>query len=111
MNNENVTVGQAHILGAKLRKLAIDAFEICVANEWGRDWESVGCYLHLEVSEYIEAKRDKGSSDDHISEAADILFVLLSSLIEDSVGPRRLIDALDAKVEALKNALSTKDER
>lgn len=96
--------GQAHVLGAKLRRLAIDAFELCAANGWGRDWESVGCYLHLEVSEYTEAKRGKGDSDDHISEAADVLFVLLSSLIEDSVGPRRLVDALEAKVEALKNA-------
>ena len=90
------------VVGAELDRLALAAFNICKAKGWERDWESVGCYLHLEVSEYIEAKRDKeddARSDDHISEAADILFVLLSSLVEDSVGPSLLIDALRDKVD------------
>ena len=71
-------------VGAELNRLALAAFNICKAKGWGRDWESVGCYLHLEVSEYIEAKRDKEGdtrNDDHVSEAADILFEILSSLV------------------------------
>ena len=91
-------------VGAELDRLALAAFDICKARGWERDWESVGCYLHLEVSEYIEAKRDKegdARSDAHISEAADILFVLLSSLVEDSVGPSLLVGALRDKVALL----------
>ena len=109
MDNKEAVDEQAHVLGMKLQKLAADALEICVANEWSRDWEGVGCYLHLEVSEYIEAKRNKESGNEHVSEAADILFVLLSSLMKDGIGPRCVVDALDAKVEVLKNTLSIKN--
>ena len=88
------------VVGAELDRLALAAFDICKAKGWERDWESVGCYLHLEVSEYVEAKRHKEGN--HVSEAADILFVLLSSLVEDGVGPRAMIDALRDKVALLK---------
>lgn len=58
--------------------LAWELKNICIKNNWGCDWEKGGVYLHLEVSEFIEALRGKkGNATD---EAADVLFVLMSIL-------------------------------
>lgn len=63
-------------LASELDAIAQGCYGKCSRNRWARDWSSGGCYLHLEVSEFIEALRGKhGSPHD---EAADVLFVFLS---------------------------------
>lgn len=61
-----------------LQKLADLALDVCNEKGWSRRWQNAGCYLHLEASEFIEALRGKGESTPE-EEAADVLFVLLST--------------------------------
>jgi hypothetical protein len=49
---------------------------MCKKRGWSLHWTSRGAYLHLEASELIEALRGKRS--DPLSEAADVLLVLMS---------------------------------
>lgn len=60
-----------------MRRMAVDARAACVKRGWRTDWSARGCYLHLEVSEFIEACRGKGESSKE-EEAADVLLVFLS---------------------------------
>lgn len=50
----------------------------CQERGWDRGWREGGVYLHLEASEFIEALR--GKKGNPVSEAGDVLFVLLSIL-------------------------------
>jgi NTP pyrophosphatase (non-canonical NTP hydrolase) len=61
-------------------KIDIDAYVkevrgICESRGWKKDWSHGGCYVHLEVSEFIEAVRGKG---DPIDELGDVLFTVLA---------------------------------
>lgn len=67
----------------RLNEFAEKCLNKCRFHKWSRDWKHVGAYLHLEVSEYIEAIRGKRGSP--VEEAADILFVLLSSLAQEGI--------------------------
>lgn len=49
--------------------------DVCTAMDWKKDWCRGGCYLHLEVSEFIEACRGKG---DPVDELGDVIFTLLA---------------------------------
>jgi hypothetical protein len=49
---------------------------MCKKRGWSLHWTSRGAYLHLEASELIEAIR--GKHGDPLSEAADVLLVLMS---------------------------------
>ena len=49
----------------------------CETKGWDKDWVKGGCYIHLEVSEFIESLRGKGN-DPPEKEAADVLFTLLA---------------------------------
>jgi hypothetical protein len=49
---------------------------MCKKRGWDLSWSSRGVYLHLEASELIEALR--GKHGDPLSEAADVLLVLMS---------------------------------
>lgn len=60
-----------------MRRMAVDSLAACVKRGWRVDWSARGCYLHLEVSELIEACRGKGDSTKE-QEAADVLLVFLS---------------------------------
>lgn len=64
---------------SRLARLARKSYAHCQRNGWSRDWREAGCYLHLEASEFTEALRGKG---DFEQEAADVLFVLLSAMID-----------------------------
>ena len=57
-------------------KLAKKVLEVCKKRGWSLHWMARGAYLHLEASELIEAVR--GKRGDLTSEAADVLFVLMS---------------------------------
>lgn len=77
--------------------LALACSQRCAREGWSRDWRHAGCYLHLEVSEFIEALR--GKRGDPVDEAADILFVLLSTLQANNVSVPAVLDRL-ARVSA-----------
>ena len=84
----------------RLVRLAGEARLICEQKGWGRGWKEVGTYLHLEVSEYIEAMRGKRGNINE--EAADILFVRLSSLHNAGRGTvGEVLNCLEDKIDAL----------
>jgi len=59
--------------------------KLCQLREWKTDWSSLGCYLHLEVSELIESLRGKGSSTP-LQESADVLLVLMAITQANGIG-------------------------
>ena len=81
-----------------LDKLANKCLEICNKKNWKRGWSHAGCYLHLEVSEFIESLRGK-CKDIPEKEAADILFVLLSTMKANNVSIKKTINELVKLVE------------
>lgn len=83
----------------QLELLADRAHKICVENFWGRDWEGGGCYLHLEVSEFIESLRGKKGTPDE--EAADVLFVLLSMLRAADIDISSVLSNLETSISSL----------
>jgi len=84
-----------------LNDLARRALETCRRQGWKRTWLHSGCYLHLEVSEFIEALRGKGDSTPG-EEAADVLFVLLSTLEEHGISSSEVFRTLDQRVSTEK---------
>ena len=80
-----------------LEGLAGSCLELCLRKKWSRHWESIGCHLHLESSEYVEALR--GKTGDPVEEAGDILFVLLSSLRFNEIEVSRVFESLERKIQ------------
>ena len=76
-----------------LSDIAKDALAKCKSRGWSRSWLHAGCYLHLEVSEFLESIRGKSGVPEQ--EAADILFVLLSTMEENSVDINATIKCLN----------------
>ena len=60
-----------------LKKLTEKVAKVCALKKWDKDWLKGGCYIHLEVSEFIESLRGKGD-DPPEKEAADVMFTLLA---------------------------------
>lgn len=86
----------------RIVRLAEEARFICLEKGWSRDWKEVGTYLYLEVGEYIEAMRGKRGNVNE--EAADILFVLLSSLSNEGRGTvGEMLNCLEDKIESLQS--------
>ena len=83
-----------------INELADKAIEVCRHHEWKRTWSNAGCYLHLEVSEFIEALRGKGD-ESPASEAGDVLFVLLSMLRAHGIELGEVFDHLNKKCDGL----------
>ncbi len=79
----------------KLKDFAERAVRICDQRDWSRHWNPAGCYLHLEVFEFIEALRGKGDSKP-VSEAADVLFVLLSMCLNNGISLDDLYKELES---------------
>ena len=65
------------MVGIDIREIAERALALCKERDWSLTWSGRGVYLHLEVSELIESLRGKGDTTP-TSEAADVLFVLLT---------------------------------
>lgn len=78
----------------KIKNFAERALAICKERGWSRDWKSA-MYLHLEASEFIEALRGKGD-ESPVSEAADVLFVLLSVCLANGITMEQLVKELDS---------------
>ncbi len=64
---------------------------------WKKDWSSGGCYIHLEVSEFIESLRGKGDSTPS-EEAAYVLFALFAVLGAENITIREVLAQLDKKI-------------
>lgn len=83
-----------------LEQVAAKAHGVCKAKGWSRGWSNGGCYLHLEVSEFIEALRGKGDTSPE-DEAADVLFVLLSMLEHEAISSQKVLRILEQKCDEL----------
>ncbi len=81
-------------------EVAAKARAVCETKGWKRNWSNGGCYLHLEVSEFIEALRGKGD-ETPADEAADVLFVLLSMLHYEDISSSDVLKILDEKCDKL----------
>lgn len=100
-NNEAVAAGIALIGFIPLELLELlshDCLQSCVKNEWKRDWSNGGVYLHLEVSEFIEALRGKGNPT---NEAADVLFCFLALLKNHDIPITNVITKLQTLTKGL----------
>lgn len=73
-------------------QLPIEALKMCHERDWSLHWTHRGAYLHLEVSELIEAIRGKRGNP--VDEAADVLIVLMS------ITENHLIDWTDVLTHA-----------
>lgn len=79
-----------------LKPFAKYFLKVCKEQGWERNWSNGGCYLHLEVSEFIEALRGKGKIPD---EAGDVFFVFLAMLLEHKISIKQSMDAAVHKVD------------
>ena len=87
-----------------LFKMAWGCLGVCQSSGWPRGWAEVGAYLGLECAEYIEAVR-QGDKKAAALEAADILFVLLSSLASEDI----LIPDVVARLITLSDVTDNKE--
>lgn len=93
-----------HQVADAMQAIAYAALSKCRRRDWKRDWVSGGVYLHLEVSEFIESLRGKRAKsqaeldsmgvNEAESEAADILFVLLSTIAQSNLSMHRIVNRL-----------------
>lgn len=68
---------------------------------WDKGWSKGGCYIHLEVSEFIEALRGKG---DPLDELGDVLFALLSVADHYGIDPEEAMEHSRKKLRKLTDA-------
>ena len=73
-----------------LRKYMEEVSTVCEREHWNKDWSNGGVYMHLEVSEFIEAIRGKGG--DPLDELGDVLFTVLAVAEHHDLDP---IDAIN----------------
>lgn len=83
---------------SKLTNLQKQIAEVCKKNNWGKDWITGGCYIHLEVSEFIESLRGKGD-DIPEKEAADVLFTLLAVMSHYDVKIKDVLSELEQMIK------------
>lgn len=67
-----VTINDLQLVADKLGKVVRE-------RGWTKNWSSGGCYIHLEVSEFIESLRGKGKSAP-AQEAGDVIVALFAVL-------------------------------
>lgn len=79
-----------------LRRFITACHNKSIVKQW-LGWHSFG-YLPLEVSEFIEACRGKGTSTKE-DEAADVLFCFLSMCGEHGVNINAVFDKLEVMVQ------------
>ena len=89
------------VIGSGLRyldSLQSNIHDLCKLKGWDKDWNTGGCYIHLEVSEFIESLRGKGDSHP-IEEAGDVLFTLAAVLANYGYKLSDVISALENKMD------------
>ncbi len=74
--------------------------EVCESKNWQKDWVRGGCYMHLEVSEFIEALRGKG---DPVEELGDVLFTIFAVADHYGIDPMEGIENNRRKLKEGKN--------
>ena len=84
-----------------LESLSKRVKEVVKQRKWVKDWASGGCYIHLEVSEFIEALRGKGG--DPVSEAADVMIALFAVLGEYNIDAKDVLSELSKTLKALED--------
>ncbi len=89
-------------VAAYLQAKSVESLAACVARMWRVDWSARGCYLHLEVSELIEACRGKGESSKE-EELADVLTVLTSLIGAYRINVNGALAIMDQKLEGIRN--------
>lgn len=72
------------------------------AKEWDKSALQGGCYIHLEVSEFIEALRGKGSTSP-AAEAGDVLIALCAVLSHYNITVEQVLGEADATLARLEN--------
>lgn len=83
-----------------LQKLADRIGLIAKERDWSKDWSSGGCYIHLEVSEFIEALRGKGDTTPE-SEAGDIIVSLFAVLDWYNIPIKKVFKHADEAISKL----------
>jgi len=85
----------------RMQELQQKVDEIIDLKGWHKDWCKGGCYIHLEVSEFIESLRGKGDSTP-TSEAADVFFTMMAVMAHYEIDPEDVLDRLDEICDELK---------
>jgi len=67
---------------------------------WKKDWSSGGCYIHLEVSEFIESLRGKGDSSP-ADEGGDVLVAFFAVLDHYEIPVANVIKGLEKAIAEL----------
>lgn len=73
----------------------------CCKRGWRKDWSNGGCYLHLEVSEFIEALRGKNGSPEE--EAADVFITLMALIGANNVNAESVRRHIESKVKGIED--------
>lgn len=88
--------------------MAARVLAMCKKRGWSLHWTARGAYLHLESSELIEAIR--GKKGDPLSEAADVLLVLMSITENHGLQWHNVVERLDEIVTILETKERYKGE-
>ncbi len=80
--------------------LAASVLAVCKQRGWSTHWTHRGAHLHLESSELIEALR--GKRGDVLSEAGDVLFVLMSITEKAGIPFDHVVEQTRKNVDTLK---------
>lgn len=67
---------------------------MCRKKDWKKDWSNGGCYMHLEVSEFIESLRGKGYTPPK-KEAADVIITLFAVLSNYNINATEVFNSLE----------------
>jgi len=85
----------------EIDKFAKECFAFCNGMGFTKDWVRGGCYMHLEVSEFIEALR--GKRGDPLEELGDVLQSILSVAEHHGLSPTEAIQKCRSKMNNMLN--------
>jgi len=93
----------------RLQEIQAKITEVIKLKGWHKDWCKGGCYIHLEVSEFIESLRGKGDSTPE-NEAADVFFTMMAVMGHYEIDPDAVLDRLNQVCEDLKAGVKGADD-
>ena len=88
------------MMSLDLQKMVNRCGSVCKNKGWKKNWIHGGCYLHLEVSEFIESLRGKGTSTP-TDEAGDILMALFTTLEYYKIPISDVLESLELTLDHL----------
>jgi hypothetical protein len=92
-----------------LNALQHRVLEMYLKRDWRLDWMARGVYMHLEVSEFIEAIRGKGDSTPE-SEAADVVICMMAMVAGANLNWDNIMAEVEQKVTVLETKPQYKNE-